>query len=263
MRQLWCLLCAALLVSPYADALAQLPDAGAPAPAPREAEETQVRPSPSPSPPPAPKKRRSKALLIGGGVAAVGTGVVVAATSGKKEDPLERDDDGDGLTERAGDCDDTRAFVKPGGTITASVSSLVAGRIVNCNDVERITVTVTNYSCQAVTVTRFEARGAVLSGRCTIGDWSMRPDTTQVLAGNSAQIIEARQVYSGSGGVGCCWPQGCTGAACVFGETYTVVTDQGTIDAGTMSYTTVFSDCEKVCKEPAAAGLTPCPLREP
>ena len=57
--------------------------------------------------------------LIAGGVAAAGIGVAAAAGGGGSDtpDPLTTDDDRDGVSENAGDCNDGNPQVNPSGTI--------------------------------------------------------------------------------------------------------------------------------------------------
>jgi hypothetical protein len=54
--------------------------------------------------------------LIAGGVVAAGAAVAVAAGGGD-EDPLAVDDDGDGVSENAGDCNDGNAQINPNGQV--------------------------------------------------------------------------------------------------------------------------------------------------
>lgn len=74
----------------------------------------------APAPAPAPKMKGggSKGLLIGAGVLAVGGGVALAAGGGKAVDPLTTDDDRDGLSEIAGDCNDANPAINPNGAVT-------------------------------------------------------------------------------------------------------------------------------------------------
>jgi hypothetical protein len=55
--------------------------------------------------------------LIVGGLAAAGLGVAAAAGGGGDEDPLATDNDGDGLSENAGDCNDADGQVNPNGVV--------------------------------------------------------------------------------------------------------------------------------------------------
>jgi hypothetical protein len=55
--------------------------------------------------------------LIVGGIAAAGLGVAAAAGGGGDEDPRAVDDDGDGVSENAGDCNDGNAQINPNGAV--------------------------------------------------------------------------------------------------------------------------------------------------
>jgi len=118
---------------------------------------------------PAPeKKKRSKTLpiLIGVGAAAA-VGVAVAAGGGGEapEDPAARDDDLDGYTENAGDCNDSNRLVGPFGT--PSFSARFETPVFDCPDnVEDypdptvIVVEARNNACNVLSVNRV---GVVIS----------------------------------------------------------------------------------------------------
>jgi hypothetical protein len=70
--------------------------------------------------------------LIAGGVVAAGAVVAVAAGGGDDVDPLTVDDDGDGVSENAGDCNDGNAQINPNAQVTFTNARFPTGTI-NCS----------------------------------------------------------------------------------------------------------------------------------
>jgi hypothetical protein len=89
---------------------------------------------------PAPKGGGGHAALLIGGLAAAGAAGVALAASGSKDagpaapagpGALARDDDGDGLSENEGDCNDSDPTVRPGGDFEFTVAFPFTGNV-NC-----------------------------------------------------------------------------------------------------------------------------------
>jgi hypothetical protein len=176
------------------------------------------------SPPPKKGRSHTGAILLGvGGVAAAGTAVVLLT----KKDPLEVDDDGDGFSEKQGDCNDTDREVRPGGEFSVVVSPDVVGTV-NCNaGFMPIQVSATNLSCATVSITNITLTIQPIAGGCFTRAPTQDIPVSSGTVGPGArqQTIGTRQF---SGAVGCCPGGTCSGTTtCTFSETYTVMTTTG------------------------------------
>lgn len=192
----------------------------------REAGIASPQPSPAPPPPktvPAPataKKGGSKALpiLLGvGGAAAVGA--VVAGSGGKgSPDPSTVDDDRDGFSEAQGDCNDSNPAVRPGGAVTARAQILGRANLVGCATGWRFSITVTNNSCQSVTVGQVHLAVPRATPGCGY-TFSSPPLVPTVTPGQTATVLNDELRSCGSG-------------FCSFRFEWLVDTSAGTLNAG-------------------------------
>jgi hypothetical protein len=94
------------------------------------------------------------ALLVGAGLAAAGAAVAVAASGGggdsgppSTEASRARDDDGDGLSENGGDCNDANAAVRPGGGFDFQVTFGYGGFMTCLTPLVPSTIRITNNDC--------------------------------------------------------------------------------------------------------------------
>jgi hypothetical protein len=178
------------------------------------------------------KKGRSKALLaVLGAGAGVGAAVALAGGGG-----------GDSSTP-----------TPPPSPPSASVTSPQNGALVNCTQDVYVVVTVTNPRPNALSVTGIVNSSEATSGNCTASpDFTYTSLVSSVEPRSSARVLN-RGLY-GANGCGCCNGE-CTGAACGFRDTFTVLTGAGELSAGTIEYSIQFSGCA-----PCAAGFG-APLR--
>jgi hypothetical protein len=95
--------------------------------------------------------------LIGGGVAAA-AGVALAAGGGGEPDPAQQDNDRDGFTPAAGDCNDASAAVNPNGTFTLqnarfeTTNSTCPNGASNSPQAIAVVADATNNRCAAVSI---------------------------------------------------------------------------------------------------------------
>jgi hypothetical protein len=144
-----------------------------------------------------------------------------------KKDPLEVDDDGDGFSEKQGDCNDVDRDVRPGGEFSVTVSPDLVGTI-NCNaGFMPIQVSATNLSCAAVTVNSVTLNVQPISGGCFSNSPAINiPITSANVASGARQQTVATRQFSGT--AGCCPGGVCNGRfICTFAEIYTVATSTG------------------------------------
>jgi hypothetical protein len=207
--------------------------------------DAEVKPSPapeaSPSPVPPTKGGRShKGRWLGLGGAAVAGGAVAVLAS--KTDPLEVDDDHDGLSEKQGDCNDADPQINPSGAFSVAVTPDLTGAV-NCNTpTATITVRATNLGCDAVTMNDIAWRSAHVTGDCFGANFNV-PITltvTSVPSGSRDLIVATRFLgrtagcCSGTGGY--C---GSRDDICGWQETYVVSTSKGQFTHNN-SYTITF-----------------------
>lgn len=173
--------------------------------------------------------------LIAGGAAAVALGAAVAL----KKDPLEIDDDHDGFSEKAGDCNDQDRDVSPSGQFSVSVNTY-ATDTVNCRSSHApIEVFATNLSCSAVSITSVTLVEAVTSGRCFGGSQFQIPVVSSSVASAARNHLIARRQFGGT--VGCCINGFCgsNGFSCGLVSQYSVQTSAGS-RAATFNYVISF-----------------------
>lgn len=192
--------------------------------------------------PTGPQKKNSHKGLIAlgviGGAAAVGVGVAVLG----KTDPLEVDDDGDGVSEKAGDCNDADRQISPNGAFTISVSPDLVGAV-TCNTPQsNVVIRASNLGCGVVSVQSAIWTSAHVSGNCSGGNFTR---TLEVVASSvtsgARDVIVATRAESGP--AGCCSGSGgyCgqNDSICGWQQTYTVNTNKGPFSHNN-SYTITF-----------------------
>ena len=175
------------------------------------------------------KRKGSKAakvaLVAGVAAAAAGAGLALAGGS----DPLEEDDDGDGLSERAGDCNDADREVKPGGPFSVTVSTFARDAVHCAAGYAPIEVRGTNLGCETVQVFSVTLTDELIAGGCFGGSsqpFSVPIDARLVGTGMRDHLIARRQF---SGTIGCCRRGVCAvESACDFASEYAIVTSAGT-----------------------------------
>jgi hypothetical protein len=203
-------------------------------------------------------KGRAWPWVLGAGAAA-GVGIAAVASGGgggaspapPAVDPRSVDDDGDGVSEAQGDCDDARGDVHPNGAVTVSPAvSTVAGKTVRCTQPVPVTITLTNLSCQSVLVSGIARNTKVRLGHCNAADpFTYRPDAGTVRPGQTAAVLD-RPIYTG--GSGCCHGA-CSGITCRISEHFVVETGAGSYPAGSFGYSVQFVGCTR-CSSAALAG---------
>lgn len=213
------------------DAAQQPPQLPEPPPSPQEQQPQPATPKQIavPQVSPAPQKDRSHTgpILLGVGGAAAAAAAVILLT---KKDPLEVDDDGDGVAEKQGDCNDSDRQILPGGAFSIKVTADLSGAV-NCNTpYSNITVFATNLDCSPVTVSSVTWTSAHTSGSSCFGGnftTSIQVTTSTVASGTRDGVIATRTV---GGLAGCCTRGNCGSfdTTCGWTETYSVVTNRGT-----------------------------------
>jgi hypothetical protein len=161
-----------------------------------------------------------------------------------------RDDDGDGLSEAQGDCDDKNASVNPSGRITPTFSFRMSGDT-NCTTpfAGEESVSATNLSCTAEDVTLTVTGTVMYDDECTSTDpvYIIEPRAFSV----SLSPGETKTLYSRSGDsrLDCSCDTGCHRTH-RFGETWTFVSSQGTVSQprGYWFYTATCPRCSACFK---------------
>ncbi len=197
----------------------------APTPAPAATPAPPARPSPQPAATNGGSRRSHKGLLLAGVGAAAAAGAVVALAGGKV-DPLTTDDDHDGFSEKAGDCNDADPAVNPNGGIAFTVDFALAGAF-NCSvpNARVQTYTVRNNTCSLVTITSLTYATSG-SGNCTFDTQAdLRLSATSVASGASVVIRQGQP--AGQGFALCCASYPCRAGECTIRDTYTVNTSAG------------------------------------
>jgi len=184
------------------------------------------------------------AALAGGAVALRGGGEDAA----EPPDPLSVDDDGDGLSENQGDCNDQSAQVAPNGSVVASVEDSYSARTVMCSEPRQVRISLRNNSCQAVEVRGIAGCGESISSTCPTGNVWPTPwcldgfppaQRLSVAAGTTAVVGE----WSAANALG----QTCTTQRRSCSNTqrrwYVVHTGAGDLSADAAPYTIDLTDC--------------------
>ena len=163
-------------------------------------------------------------LILGGvGATAVVAGVVVAT----RKDPLEVDDDGDGFSEKQGDCNDLYRDLKPNGGFEFTIDFAFIGSV-SCalRNPRQQTYRVKNNSCSSLNITSLVV-STNITGACTgtstsnlgLSRTSVQPGATEVI----------RLGASVNAGVSfCCSRYPCISGSCGTNEQYTLATNAGT-----------------------------------
>jgi hypothetical protein len=186
--------------------------------------------------------------LTGGAVAAGTVGAVALRKEDQhKQDPLEVDDDGDGLSENQGDCNDGNRDVRPGGAVTAVVSDTYSGGTVMCSQPREVAISVSNRSCATVAVLGMVGCGESVSSTCPSGPlWPQPwcrdgwpPVQSVSVAPGSTQIVATWSVANAMGGA-CVRRTSCTHTQ---RRWYVVHTSVGDLRAEGQVHTIDISDC--------------------
>jgi hypothetical protein len=187
--------------------------------------------------------------LIAGGVAVAGIGV--AAAAGGKEDPLAKDDDGDGVSENAGDCNDADPNVRPNGTVSFSVDFAFTGSVdCSARNSRAQTYRVSNNSCSAVTISQLSQNSVRGVGNCTFPGETNRLglQASSVAPGTSSVIRTGPAAGSSFPGL-CCSSGNCSTGSCRVEFNYALATSAGTFTAAN-TYTITYprpNSCPKAC----------------
>lgn len=206
------------------------------------------------------EKRSRKGLFLGAAAAGAGGTAAVLLT---RTDPLEVDDDGDGVSEKQGDCLDTNAEVNPGGQFTITVTPDLGGSITCATPYTPIEVKATNLSCTEVGVSRITLFSTLVSGECSGGNFEINlPVQVSLVRPGSRDLVLSFRHFSGT--AGCCGGGDCGAfpSVCNWGEIYTVSTSVGERRFNS-SYTLLFPAgrscpaCSSGAALPAPADRTP------
>jgi len=112
-----------------------------------------------------------------------------AACGARSPSALDTDNDHDGFTVQAGDCDDTNAAVHPGGDVLFTVDFAFAGTpACSARNPQQQVYRVTNNSCTAVSLQTLQV-SLSLGGSCSGGQTYTVPlETAQVAPGATAVV---------------------------------------------------------------------------
>ena len=181
---------------------------------------------PPAAPPAAAARRRGKALplVLGGLGAAAATTAVIVAT---REDPLEVDDDGDGFSEKQGDCNDLDRDLKPNGGFEFTVDFAFTGTT-SCavRNPRQQVYRVKNNSCTTLTLSSLVGSTNV-TGNCTGGATFNLSLSRSSVAPGASEVV--RLGAPANGGISfCCSRYPCTAGSCGTAEQYTLTTTAGT-----------------------------------
>lgn len=194
--------------------------------------------------------------LIAGGVAAAGLGVAAAAGGGGGDgdsapDPLTVDNDGDGASENAGDCNDANPNVRPGGTPTFSVQAAFTGNVLcNARATRAQTYTLTNNSCNTITVNRLTYTTRRITGNCATDNAPRNLPLAATTVAPGATTVVRTGLANGYPGL-CCPNRNCNPGSCNLEYNFALSTSAGNFTAGT-PYTITFprgNSCPATCTE--------------
>jgi hypothetical protein len=180
------------------------------------------------------KGKAEKVSKSGGGGAGAALGILALGAAGAgvylvtREDEAAKDDDGDGVSEKDGDCDDTNKAVSPSGGFTFAVDYAWAGTVAcSASNPKAQTYRVTNNSCAPLTIQSLTLTLAG-SGSCNLPPTSETlPVSVSTVASGATTVIRTGAA-AGAGSNLCCTGQRCPPGTCSVSETYTVVTSLGT-----------------------------------
>lgn len=179
--------------------------------------------------------------LIAGGVVAAGVGVAAAAGGGGEPDPLTVDNDGDGVSENAGDCNDGNPQIRPGGSLSFAVDFAFTGSVdCGAKNSRAQTYRLSNNSCNAVTVNGLSVASRRVSGNCSvIARTTQLPVQTSSVGPGSTTVIRTGAAAGSSFPGLCCFANTCRTGSCVEQFDYMLTTSAGTFTASN-SYTITF-----------------------
>jgi hypothetical protein len=142
--------------------------------------------------------------------------------------------------------------------LSATVTSPQTDASITCSNDVNVRVTLVNRGGTDVTVSRVRGNLGIPSGRCSGGgDFSFRPRTSIALPNTETVVLNQPLFSQGSG---CCDGRDC-GSSCRFLVSFEVVTDLGSVPAGSFAYTVFFQNCES-CTTSNASGVAACsPVR--
>lgn len=137
--------------------------------------------------------------------------------------------------------------------LSASATSTQDGRQLNCRSLVKVKVTLTNRAQSGVSVTGVRKASRVLKGRCDPADtFTYSVETTVGPGASDATVMNRALFLSGSG---CCVANSrCDGSiTCQVEDSFDVVTEVGSVEAGSIRYKVNFMNCE-TCQNLSAAG---------
>jgi hypothetical protein len=174
--------------------------------------------------------------LIAGGVAAAGLGVAAAAGGGGEEDPRAVDNDGDGASENAGDCNDANPNVRPGGTVGFTVQPAFTGNVAcNAQATQPQTYTVANNSCNTVTVNSLSFTTRRINGNCSTNNEPRNLPLAATSVAPGATTVVRTGPANGNPGL-CCPSRNCNPGLCNVEFSFALSTSAGSFTANA-SYT--------------------------
>ena len=167
----------------------------------------------------------TRLVLLGALAAGAGTAVYLAT---RPTDPETIDDDGDGFTEKQGDCNDRDQDIKPGGGFDFRIEFAYAnGAIVACStrNTAQQNYRVTNNGCDTLVVNNLSFTQTV-AAPCTGSGGTTLPLSANMVA--PGETVTVRQgPPPGAVAPICCPSYPCSQAPCVFNIQYTINTSAG------------------------------------
>ena len=150
-----------------------------------------------------------------------------AACGARSPSALDTDNDHDGFTVQAGDCDDTNAAVHPGGDVLFTVDFAFAGTpACSARNPQQQVYRVTNNSCTAVSLQTLQV-SLSLGGSCSGGQTYTVPlETAQVAPGATAVVRHG--AHAGTVAPLCCQSFPCAQGTCTAALQYALATSAGT-----------------------------------
>jgi hypothetical protein len=163
----------------------------------------------------------------GRAIAAAGVLALFAACGANSPNALDADNDRDGFSVAAGDCDDSRAAVHPGGDVLFGVDFAFAGTIAcSARNPQQQVYRVTNNSCTALSLQALQV-SLTLGGACSGGQsYTVPLEATQVAPGATAVV--RRGAPAGAVTPLCCQSYPCAQGTCTAALQYALGTSAGT-----------------------------------